>query len=203
VLQRRPEVVTAPGRVQAWLLGSGMDAASRDAAATELLDRALATGQPTVLDAGALDLLPRVTGPVVITPHAGELAAMLGVERPAITADPAGFAERAAGELDVTVLLKGHSTHVAAPDGTLLVVASAPAWLATAGAGDALGGVLGALLATHSELVTATGPELARLAASAAVLHGLAAQAASSGGPLVVLDLALCLSRVIAELLTE
>lgn len=203
VLQRRPEVVTEPGRVQAWLLGSGMDAGFRDAATAELLDAAIATGRPAVLDAGALDLVPRMTGPTVITPHAGELSRVLGLDRAEIIADPAGAAGRAAGELGVTVLLKGHSTYVAAPDGTRLIAASAPAWLATAGAGDALGGVLGALVATHSESITPSGPELARLAASAAVLHGLAAQAASDGGPLVVLDLASRVSGVIARLLAD
>jgi len=201
VLRRRPEAVAVPGRVQAWLLGSGMDADSRDAATAELLETAVSSGLPAVLDAGALDLLPRLSGPAVITPHAGELSRLLGIDRAEITADPASAAERAAGELGVTVLLKGHSTHVAAPDGTRLVAASAPAWLATAGSGDALGGVLGALVATHSGSITTGGPELARLAASAAVLHGMAGRSAGRGGPLVVLELAEGVSGVIARLL--
>ncbi|CAN5258506.1 hypothetical protein BH09ACT3_BH09ACT3_08300 [soil metagenome] len=201
VLARRPEVVTMDGRVQAWLMGSGMDASSRDAATADLLDSAIATGRPTVLDAGALDLLPRLTGPVVITPHAGELARVLGVQRAEIVADPAGAAERAAAHLGVTVLLKGHRTHVAGPGGPLLVAATAPSWLATAGAGDALAGVLGALVATHAESISRRGPELAELAATAVVIHGLAAEQASAGGPFVVLDLAASVSVVIARLL--
>ncbi|MCU1514884.1 MAG: NAD(P)H-hydrate dehydratase [Microbacteriaceae bacterium] len=207
VLQRRPEAVTSFGRVQAWLLGSGMDAATRDAETSGRLDVAMGQGLPTVLDAGAHDLLDRRTGPIVLTPHFGELSRVLGVDRAAIAADPAAAAERAAGELGVTVLLKGHRTYVASPDGTRLVANSAPAWLATAGAGDALGGVLGALLATHANAIAKSsnggGAELARLAATASVLHGLAAERASGGGPLVVLEVAEQLSRTVAALLSE
>ena len=99
------------------------------------------------------------------------------------------------------MLLKGHTTYVASPEGLLLSASLAPTWLATAGAGDALGGVLGALVATHSEEIVADPSGLAKLAASASVLHGLAAQRASAGGPFTVLDLARHLSATIAELL--
>jgi hydroxyethylthiazole kinase-like uncharacterized protein yjeF len=203
VLQRRPETVTSDGRVQAWLLGSGMDAATRDPETAGRLDNALDQHLPTVIDAGALDLLGRASGPVVITPHFGELARVLDSSKDEIAKDPAGSAERAAEKLGVTVLLKGHRTYVVGPDGTRLVASSAPAWTATAGAGDALGGILGALVATHSKLVTADGPELARLAASAAVLHGLAAERASGGGPFTILGLIERLPTVIAELVAE
>lgn len=203
VLQRRPEAVTADGRVQAWLLGSGMDAAHRDAQTTERLERALASGVPVVLDAGALDLLSKRTGPVIITPHFGELARMTGIAKETIAADPAGSAIRAAQSLGVTVLLKGHRTYIASPGGTCLVASSAPSWLATAGAGDALGGVLGALVATHSGQIVADDSALARLGATASVLHGLAAERASSGGPLTILDLTTRLPGVIADLLVR
>ncbi len=198
VLQRRPEAVTANGRVQAWLLGSGMDHVERESLA-EMTD-ALAQGLPTILDGGALDLHDRASGPVVITPHVGELARVLGVEKTDIAADPAGFARRAADDLGVTVLLKGHTTFVAGP-GISLSAASAPTWLATAGAGDALAGMLGALVATHADEIAADPAELARLAATAAVLHGLAASRASAGGPLTILDLAAAVPATIAELL--
>ncbi|WP_349898560.1 ADP-dependent NAD(P)H-hydrate dehydratase [Parafrigoribacterium soli] len=202
VLQRRPEAVASDGRVQAWLLGSGMDAAARDAASMRRLTDALDQGLPTVIDAGALDLLDRAKGPVVITPHLRELARVLGTEPGDLGDDPAAAARRAADRLGVTVLLKGHRTHVAAPDGTSLVTSVAPAWTATAGTGDALGGVLGALLATHASEVGADESLLARLAATASVLHGLAAARASAGGPFVVLDLARELPAVIAALLS-
>ena len=191
VLQRRPEVVTADGRVQAWLLGSGMDKPAAD-----LFAAALAQDVPVVLDAGAIALHDRAAGPVVITPHHGELAQLLGVSRDDVAADPAGFARRTADDLGVTVLLKGHSTHIAGP-GASLVVQSAPTWLATAGAGDALAGILGALAATNPTR------DLAELAATAAVLHGLAAFRASGGGPLTILGLAAALPATIAHLLAR
>jgi hydroxyethylthiazole kinase-like uncharacterized protein yjeF len=201
VLQRRPEVVTASGRVQAWLLGSGMDAAARDDATAARLAAAIADGTPTVIDAGALDLLPSATGPVVITPHFRELARVLGEDAGDLARNPGEAAARAAGQLGVTVLLKGHSTYVASPDGTRLVASSAPAWTATAGAGDALGGILGALVATNAGGVAEDGALLAKLAATASVIHGLAAERASGGGPFVVLELAEAIPGVIANLL--
>ncbi|MHB1172236.1 MAG: ADP-dependent NAD(P)H-hydrate dehydratase [Lacisediminihabitans sp.] len=203
VLQRRPEVVTVPGRVQAWLLGSGMDTARRDAARTAELADAVAQGLPTVLDAGALDLLAASTGQVVITPHFRELGRLIGAAADELARDPAAWAHRAAEQLGVTVLLKGHDSYVASPDGTRLVASSAPTWLATAGTGDALGGILGALVATHSSELAADVSLLARLAATASVLHGLAAERASGGGPFVVLDLAAAVPAVIAELLSR
>jgi len=202
VLQRRPEAVASEGRVQAWLIGSGMDHASRDDQTTALTTLAMAQALPTVLDGGALDLHETATGPVVITPHFGELARVLGVDKAEIAADPGAWAARASERLGVTVLLKGHSTYVVG-GGLALVAKSAPTWLATAGAGDALAGILGALVATHSDEIAADPAALARLAASASVIHGLAAHRASRGGPLTVLDLAQEVSGTIAGLLAS
>ncbi|MCU1425583.1 MAG: NAD(P)H-hydrate dehydratase [Microbacteriaceae bacterium] len=202
VLQRRPEAVTSEGRVQAWLIGSGTDYANRDDDSRAATTLALAQSLPTVLDGGALALHAASGGPVVITPHHGELARLLGVGRDVIAADPGTWAERAAAELGVTVLLKGHQSFVSG-GGLSLVAASAPNWLATAGSGDALAGILGALVATHSEEAAADPGCLARLAASAAVLHGLAGQRASAGGPVTILDLAAALPPTIAGLLAS
>jgi len=202
VLQRRPEAVTSEGRVQAWLIGSGMDHESRDEAAVAWSTLAMAQALPTVLDGGALDLHEVKRGPVVITPHFGELARVLGVDKGEVAADPAAWAARAADRLGVTVLLKGSRTYVAG-GGVALVAASAPSWLATAGAGDALGGILGALVATHADAIAADPAVLARLAASASVIHGLAAHRASVGGPLTILDLAAAVPGVISGLLSR
>lgn len=202
VLQRRPEAVTSDGRVQAWLLGSGMDGTLREHAALKRMKEAVAQGLPTILDGGALDLHANASGPVVITPHFGELARVLDVPRLHIAAAPATWARKAADDLGVTVLLKGSTTYIAGP-GISLSTASAPTWLATAGAGDALAGILGALVATHSQEVAADATALARLAATAAVLHGLAAHRASSGGPLTILGLCTALPATIAALLGE
>jgi hydroxyethylthiazole kinase-like uncharacterized protein yjeF len=201
VLQRRPEAVTSAGRVQAWVLGSGQDAEKLDAATTELVSTALRDAVPVVLDGGALGRRTDAHGPVLLTPHARELSRLVALDAEAILADPDTAARRAAHELDATVLLKGHTTRVATPDGALLHVRSAPSWLATAGAGDALAGILGALLATHAVELAADPGVLAPLAATGAVLHGLAAVRASNGGPLTILDLAAELPRVIAGLL--
>jgi NAD(P)H-hydrate repair Nnr-like enzyme with NAD(P)H-hydrate dehydratase domain len=201
VLHRRPEAVTSPGRVQAWLLGSGVDPDHLDDETRDGFATGASSGLPLVLDAGALSLRERATGRVVVTPHFRELARATGREVDDVAADPAGAAERAAGEWGCTVLVKGHRTHVASPGGTRLVAASAPSWLATAGAGDALGGVLGALVATHHDEVAADEEALARLAATAAVVHGLAASRAGDGGPFTVLGLVEALPATIAELL--
>jgi ADP-dependent NAD(P)H-hydrate dehydratase / NAD(P)H-hydrate epimerase len=198
VLQRRPEAVTSDGRVQAWLIGSGMDHLERENP-SQLTD-ALARPVPVVLDGGALDLHDRAAGPVVVTPHYRELGRLLDIDVAEIAADPAAWAGRAADELGVTVLLKGHTTYIAGP-GISLSAASAPSWLATAGAGDALAGILGALVATHSMQIQDDPAELARLAATAAVVHGLAAQRASGGGPFTILDLAGEIPATIAGLL--
>lgn len=211
VLHRRPEVVTAPGRVQAWLIGSGMDAGSRPADDAVRLRAAVRDGMPIAIDAGALDLLPEATGPVVITPHYRELAGVLAsradddsdaVTADDIAADPGGWAARASGILGVTVLLKGHTTYVASPEGARLAVTTGPAWLATAGSGDVLGGVLGALLATHAgELAGGDASVLPSLAATAAYLHGRAGERASYGGPIAALDIAEALPQIVREAL--
>jgi hydroxyethylthiazole kinase-like uncharacterized protein yjeF len=202
VLQRRPEAVTVDGRVQAWVLGSGQDPDDLDGITAGLLDAALAQNVPAVLDGGALGRRADARGPVLLTPHARELSRLIDLDVDAILGDPDAAARRAAHELDATVLLKGHTTRVARPGSAqLLHVRSAPSWLATAGAGDALAGILGALMATHHEQLAAEPESLAPLAASGAVLHGLAAEKASGGGPLTILDLAAALPGVIAELL--
>ena len=208
VLQRRPEVVTVPGQVQAWLLGSGMSASTRDDATIEVLDKALADGVPTVCDAGALDLASRANGPTVITPHFRELAGLLSTQRrPAtateIAASPGEWAIRAAKLLGVTVLLKGAVTYMASPSGAQLTVSTAPAWLATAGSGDVLGGILGALVATHPREIETDAAALGALAATAALIHAEAATRASAGGPITALDVAEAVPAAIAVLLGQ
>lgn len=211
VLARRPETVTAPGRVQAWLLGSGMDAAHRPAQTTRSLEAALAEGVPCVVDAGALDLVGHLNAsvllhPLVVTPHYRELAAMLTLRGVTVTADeiaasPGEWAVQASASLNVTVLLKGAATYIASPGGARLSVSIGTPWLATAGTGDVLGGMLGALVATHAELIRTDVDVLAPLAATAALLHALAATRASGGGPIAALDVAEALPSVIASLL--
>ncbi|WP_028636335.1 bifunctional ADP-dependent NAD(P)H-hydrate dehydratase/NAD(P)H-hydrate epimerase [Nocardioides sp. URHA0032] len=176
VREVHPEVVGA-GRVQAWVVGSG---GGEDA--KEELAVALGDGVPLVIDADALRHLTAPPPDAVLTPHAGELAAMLHVDRDEIEARPLHHARRAAEEYGCTVLLKGRHTLVSHPDGRTRVTTTGTAWLATAGAGDVLGGLVGALLATGLSPYDA--------ASVGSWLHGAAATLASRGGPLVASDVA-------------
>jgi ADP-dependent NAD(P)H-hydrate dehydratase / NAD(P)H-hydrate epimerase len=185
----------AVGRVQAWVAGPGMGT-GKDAAAR--LAAILGTGLPVLVDADGLTilsetkgLLPRGkaakgakgvkggkgsmgTAPTLITPHAGELARLLGTDPASIEARRLDHAQRAAEELGVTVLLKGSTTVVAQPGRrTVLVNPTGTPWLATAGTGDVLSGLAGALLAQ--------GLEPAEAGIAAAYLHGLAARLAAAG----------------------
>lgn len=209
VISARPETVGVAGRVQAWLLGSGMDSSHRSFLLAGELQHALASGEPTVLDAGGLDLVGSHTAPTVITPHSRELANLLN-ERDVLTsveevdADPAAWAERAANHLQVAVLLKGSVTHVCDPAGTRLTVTAATHWLASAGTGDVLGGVIGALAATHHDRLASDATAITYLAATAAYIHGEAARRASEawdGGPVTALDVAHAIPPVIGALL--
>jgi len=225
VLSRRPEAVTAAGRVQAWLVGSGMDATSRTHQEHVRLQMAFSSGCPLVVDAGALDLVASASGPVVITPHARELATLLLAKGTSsaetftvvdelaaeIAAQPERWVLLAADELAVTVLLKGHVTHVATPNGAVprddrgtrfhARIVSPTTWLATAGTGDVLAGILGALVATHADQVLENPAFLGPLAATAALLHGVAAERASHGGPIAAFDVAEALPLAIAGIL--
>jgi NAD(P)H-hydrate repair Nnr-like enzyme with NAD(P)H-hydrate dehydratase domain len=154
---------------------------------------AIASGLPVVADAGAFDVLPAELGPhVVLTPHAGELVRILeaqgvATDREHIEAAPAEFAALAAGLTGATVLLKGAVTVIAAPDGVMFSQHDGPDWLATAGSGDTLAGILGALAATIrmeqlDEAGFAEPDRWAVVAAMAACLHGLAGAEASRLG---------------------
>jgi hydroxyethylthiazole kinase-like uncharacterized protein yjeF len=199
VLARRPEAVTVDGRVQAWLLGSGIDAEAIDPLTAARLDTALASGRPLVLDAGAIDLAAAAEGPVVVTPHQGELARLLRADLAEIASSPEVWARRAADSLGITIVLKGSTTWVCGIGGSLSVEAPT-SWLATAGTGDALAGILGALVATHAKAIDDDSAILTRLAATAVLLHGRAASLAGGGGPFTVLGLSARLPEVIAAL---
>lgn len=206
VVAAHPEVVAGEGQVQAWALGPGVDA--HDEAQAARIATALRSGLPAVADAGALPHLPERVGPhVVLTPHAGELVRLLAArgvaaERDEVAAAPLAFARRAHELTGATVLVKGAVTVVVGP-GAVHTQAEAPAWLATAGAGDVLAGLLGALLAGRSSDVLAEPALAARLAAVAASVHGRAAHAANPGGPVSASTVADALPATVAGLLRD
>ena len=138
---------------------------------------------PVVLDADALwELEPfERAAPTILTPHAGELARLLGAEAREIDAHRLEAVRRAASRFGAVVLLKGADTLVAAPREGVLVAAYGEPSLATAGTGDLLTGVIAAFLAKGLE------PRLA--AAAGAVAHGLASRLVEPQVGLVASDL--------------
>ena len=192
VLHQTPSVVCHPGNVSAWIVGSGIDARKYSSFTTWIRYRHFKSlkiqGVPTVLDAGALNLAGQLEQPTVITPHSGELARLLNsrgvsVTPEAIEGNPKKWVVTAAKTLGVTVLLKGSRTYVA-NESELIELPVATPWLAAAGTGDVLAGILGALVATHLIEVLNDSNYLAPLAATAALIHANAAKSASRGGPI-------------------
>lgn len=158
-------------RLGAVLCGPGL---GRDAAARTTLNAVLACGRPLVLDADALALLSpdRLrAGPhiPILTPHDGEFVRLFG--RP--PGSRIGRARAAAAQAGAVVVLKGADTVVAAPDGRVAIAAPAPGWLASAGTGDVLAGIMVALRARIDDPFTA--------AQGAVWLHGAAAGIAGAG----------------------
>ncbi|KAB2351780.1 NAD(P)H-hydrate dehydratase [Actinomadura rudentiformis] len=193
VRHRWPEVVTAVirprdgvdqvGRVQAWVVGPGLGTGADGEA---LVEAALSTDLPVLVDADGLTILARRRdllrreAPTVLTPHAGELSRLLDVEREIIEARRLEHVRRAAAELSAIVLLKGSTTLVAEEDRPVRVNPTGTPRLATAGTGDVLSGLIGALLAGGMQALDA--------AAAGAYLHGLAARLSSDGAPISAFD---------------
>ena len=185
VLTAHPEVV-GDGKVQAWVVGSGTD--------TDAESHLFAAGGvPVVIDADALALLPGAApADAVLTPHAGELAALLDVTREQIEDRPLHFVRRAASTYDAVVLLKGRRTLIARPDGRVRVNGTGTPWLATAGSGDVLAGLIGSLLASGMSGFDA--------ASVGAWLHGRAAEALGEA-PLTATLLPSAIQGVVEDLL--
>ncbi|WP_067486778.1 bifunctional ADP-dependent NAD(P)H-hydrate dehydratase/NAD(P)H-hydrate epimerase [Actinomadura hibisca] len=176
VIEPGPRALEKVGRVQAWVVGPGLGTGD-DAHA--LVAAALRTDVPVLVDADGLTVVARHRdwlvrdAPTVLTPHAGELSRLIGVDRERIEARRLEHVRRAAAELGATVLLKGSTTLVAEQDRPVRVNPSGTPRLATAGTGDVLSGLVGALLAGGMPALEA--------AASGAYLHGLAARLAAAG----------------------
>ncbi|MGW9172872.1 NAD(P)H-hydrate dehydratase [Streptomyces decoyicus] len=189
VLARFPETLVhagppdKAGRVQAWVIGPGIGEES------DALEDVLASEVPVLVDADGLRFLtPRRvaerTAATLLTPHAGEAAALLGCGREEVEESRLASVRELAARYGATVLLKGSTTLIAEADGPVRVNPTGTSWLATAGSGDVLSGVTGSLLAAGLT---------ARDAGSAgAYLHGLAARRAAgpAGAPILASEVA-------------
>jgi len=209
VLHATPSVVVQPGKVTAWLIGSGIEAKKYSDITSWLRHRwfklAKLQSVPTVLDAGALHLAGSLEQPTLITPHSGELSKLLtargvSVSAEAIEGNPKKWVQEAADTLGVTVLLKGATTYVA-NDTVLIELPIATPWLATAGTGDVLAGIIGALVATNTVEILNDYNHLAYVAATGAFIHGRAAATASNGGPINAEAIIVAIPRVIAQII--
>jgi hydroxyethylthiazole kinase-like uncharacterized protein yjeF len=209
VLHSTPSAVVQPGKVAAWVVGSGINSKKHSDFTTWLRHRwfklVRLQSVPTVLDAGAISLAGSLEQPTVITPHSGELASLLSargvkVTAEAIEGDPKKWVQNAADTLGVTVLLKGSTTYVA-NDEVLIQLPVATPWLATAGSGDVLAGIMGALVATNAIEILNDYNHLAYVAASAALLLNQAAVRASAGAPINAEAIITAIPETLAKLL--
>jgi ADP-dependent NAD(P)H-hydrate dehydratase len=153
------------GASDAVLLGPGMmDGEIAGGLAAGLLARCAEGGVPFVLDAAAMHRLrdcggiirgAGLAGRIVVTPHAGEMATLLGTSRDAVLADRLGAARDAAAALGVVVVMKGSGTFVVSPDGRAWCLPAGNVGLATSGSGDTLAGIVAGLLARGATPVEA------------------------------------------------
>lgn len=193
VIARFPEALvhgwppSRAGRVQAWVVGPGL---GDGPGVQEVLD----TDVPVLVDADGLrgldpDAVRARRAPTLLTPHAGEAAALLGVDRKEVEGARLGTVRALAAKYGATVLLKGSTTLVAGPDERtpVRVNPTGTSWLATAGSGDVLSGLAGSLLAAGLAPLDA--------ASVAAYLHGLAARLASHDAPVAAHDVATAIPR--------
>ncbi|MDX2644025.1 NAD(P)H-hydrate dehydratase [Streptomyces sp. PA03-1a] len=197
VLARFPETLVSAGpphkagRVQAWVVGPGLGDGPE---ARRSVDDVLASDVPVLVDADGLRLLDRAVvrsraAGTVLTPHAGEAAALLGVAREEVEAARLDHVRRLAEAFGATALLKGSTTLVASPEPgvPVRVNPTGTSWLATAGSGDVLSGITGSLLAA--------GLAPRDAASVGAYLHGLSARVAAGpvGAPIAAHDVAAAL----------
>lgn len=172
-------------RSDAVVIGPGMlDDAAASALAATLVSARTARQATFVLDAGAItglgglgDRLSPAAGRMVLTPHMGEMAALSGLDKDEVEADPIAAARGAARRLGAVLVLKSATTHIVSPDGLCWIHEADAPGLATSGSGDVLAGVIGGLLARGAPPTTA--------AIWGVWLHGAAGRAlAEAVGPL-------------------
>lgn len=195
----------AVARTTAWVVGPGL---GTEVEGEQVLCDVLAVNAPVVVDADALRML-RDTRPLaalgarhhptVLTPHEGEFAALGFSPGGRSAQDRLGSAREAARALGAVVVLKGPGTVIASPSGVAYVDTWGTPDLGTAGSGDVLSGLMGALLAGAQARGELDDDDAARVAAAAVGLHGLAGRLAAQGGrPVTAPDIIAALPDAIA-----
>jgi len=193
VIEARPEVVLGFGKADAWVLGSGVDPA--DTQQVTNIFTAVKQGVRIIIDAGALFVVDfEKLAPLcaILTPHAGELARLLDAFGRHLELDyeAAQLAARITGQV---VILKGNTSLIAHPNGDVVAVGPNSPALATAGTGDVLAGILGALLCANPTA------DLVEISELAVLLHSEAASRAAKLGPVVAMDVVDSLRAVVLE----
>lgn len=213
VVASHPGVVLAGGRIQAGLVGPGMDEQQREAN-QDLAEFCLESALPLVVDAGALPFVATWMKKfsmtrVVLTPHAGEAAQLAGhlgmhTSRESVEKHPSQTAQMLAERTGAHVLVKGSMSYIATPSGRVFVVGPGIGWSGVAGSGDVLSGVLVGLLATWNARAQRSA-SFHEVVAAGVWIHAQAGRVASekygsSGGPVSALTIAQTLPGVIGAL---
>lgn len=204
VIQNRPEVVLVSGRVDVYLLGSGIP--EKNSIFRKLLmEQINRTKIPRILDAGALYLTGTSNELTLITPHAAELSKLFKLKKIQVSVskiekDPSFWAKKCAELFGVTVLIKGSNTYVANEKRIIKLPIATP-WLATAGTGDVLAGIIGALMAINHENLNKE--NLIEIAATGSLVHAMAAKKVSTkskNGPINIGQMVMTISTIIGQL---
>lgn len=202
VVQARPETVLQDGRAQAWVVGSGVP--DDDEAQAARIRKVVAEKNLVVVDAGALQIVDfnHCAAKCVLTPHAGEATALLS-----LLGHPQTLAETTANPVESALLIANATKQLTVLKGNRTVIAQgtktyqfdpAPAVLATAGSGDVLAGIIGALLAGNAESILSGDAELFDVVKAAINLQAQAAALAAKDSTVVALDIAEAVGRVVA-----
>lgn len=172
ILTRSPEVMVHPvehgnhllpllERASVVVVGPGL---GQDAWSEQMLHHALEQDIPTVLDADALNLvatgtygdtIKKRTAPLVMTPHPGEAARLLGKTALEVESNRLQCAEQLSKKFSCHALLKGSGSLIHHPDGTMRLCAYGNPGMASGGMGDVLSGMLGGLIAQEFSIETA------------------------------------------------
>jgi hydroxyethylthiazole kinase-like uncharacterized protein yjeF len=170
------ELLKVAVKMSACAIGPGLSIHYETVSMVRSLLQQIAT--PVVIDAdglnalvGALEVLRKTRGPVIMTPHPGEMARLLGISTSDVQKDRIGIAADFARKYKVTLVLKGAGTVIANPDGLTYINTTGNPGMATGGTGDALTGMIGSLLAQGYASLQA--------ACIGVYLHGLAGDLAA------------------------